>query len=429
MNKRPSTMNMPLAVTCLNSPSEMPSVALNLVLGEARVYTGDCLNATVLLDSADPETIIHELLAEIRGVGRTGWVNIHTDKIYETEQEYINLVLPLCHQQMALRPGRHRFALRVAIPDGMPSSFESEFGSIRYTVKISLSSNADHSSAVEVFPFFVVTRSFFDDVPQAVMQPIDYRDEIDFTVCTLPFGTVYLRISLPRTAFCLGEMIPAKIYVKNATRKAVKDCRLQLLLKIQFEAKSRYEHANDRKLVEQIIDSWLMGRVKGRTEKTFDECRLRVPETATPTYQQQSVNPSLPGTSAGYDGSSSIQYDHSGMMSGGQQSHTSSIIVLSYVLRFTALPGIETEIPLVITSQPYSNGSTEPPQREEAFTQQPAHWEENGDIHQNAYSGNSTLGVPLTSAMAGSKLKSPGGTPRRVSIFETNGDGGALYFC
>jgi hypothetical protein len=40
-----------------------------------------------------------------------------------------------------------------------------------------------------------------------------------------------------------------------------------------------------------------------------------------------------------------------------QQSRSGdSIISLSYVLRFNALPGIETEIPIVITSLGYRNG-------------------------------------------------------------------------
>lgn len=38
------------------------------------------------------------------------------------------------------------------------------------------------------------------------MQQIDYKDEVDFTVCTLPFGTVYVRISLSRTGYSLGEV-------------------------------------------------------------------------------------------------------------------------------------------------------------------------------------------------------------------------------
>lgn len=40
----------------------------------------------ILLDSVDPDTVIQSLTAEVKGVGRTGWVNIHTDKIFETEK-------------------------------------------------------------------------------------------------------------------------------------------------------------------------------------------------------------------------------------------------------------------------------------------------------------------------------------------------------
>lgn len=64
----------------------MPTVALNLQLDSPRVYTGTYLEAKVLLDSADPHTVVSEFVAEVRGFGRTGWINIHTDKIYETER-------------------------------------------------------------------------------------------------------------------------------------------------------------------------------------------------------------------------------------------------------------------------------------------------------------------------------------------------------
>lgn len=64
----------------------MPTVAINVVLQEPRVLAGDEFFAKVLLDSADPDTIVGEFYADIEGVGKTGWVNIHTDKIYEAER-------------------------------------------------------------------------------------------------------------------------------------------------------------------------------------------------------------------------------------------------------------------------------------------------------------------------------------------------------
>ncbi|KAH7699973.1 Protein ARRD-15 b [Aphelenchoides avenae] len=339
----------------------MPTVALNLLLAENRVYSGDTLDAKVLLDSADPDTVINEFSAEVRGVGRTGWVNIHTDKIYETEKEYMQVTVPLCPQGVQLKPGRHQFQLHVPIAENAPSSYESQFGTIRYFVKVTLLTNSEQSSAIEVFPFAVLSRVYFDDIPNATMQRIDYKDEIDFTVCSLPFGTVYLTISLPRTGFCLGETIPAKVMVKNSTRKALKECRMQLILKAQFEAMSRYEHISDRKVIEHVLQNIPLGRIKGRSDVNIDVTNLSVPPNAVPTHQ------------------------HS-------KSEEVNMIVLSYVLRFSADPGIEVEIPVILTALGYRDPS-------------------------RAGAGSpSSLGVSSNG--------------RRVSIFEVNETGkAAVFYC
>lgn len=55
----------------------------------------------------------------------------------------------------------------------------------------------------------------------------------------------------------LVQNIPAKVMVKNSTRKALKDCRMQLILKAQFEAMSRYEHISDRKVPFHKINSFV----------------------------------------------------------------------------------------------------------------------------------------------------------------------------
>ncbi|KAI6240144.1 Arrestin-C domain-containing protein [Aphelenchoides fujianensis] len=268
---------------------------------------------------------------KFEGSDAPGWVNIHTDKIFETDREYFQAFVSLCTPGTPISPGRHQFNLHVQIPASLPSSYESQFGAIRYTVRVILLTNSEQATAVEIFPFYVVASSFFDDIPSAVMQPIDYKDEVDFTVCSFPFGTVYLRISLPRTGYCLGETIAPLIHVKNSTRKNLTDCSVQLVLKSQFEAMSRYEHVQDTKLICQNLDVIPIGRIKGRSEATFNKCRLRIPENVVP----------------------SIQHD--------RPDSESSIIVLSYVLQFTANPGVDMEIPLIITAHGYRNAAAKQP--------------------------------------------------------------------
>lgn len=54
------------------------------------------------------------------------------------------MLIPLCTTMLPLKPGKHRFQIKVAIPENLPSSFESQFGSVRYTIKLTLITNAQH---------------------------------------------------------------------------------------------------------------------------------------------------------------------------------------------------------------------------------------------------------------------------------------------
>ena len=49
-------------------------------------------------------------------------------------------------------------------------------------------------------------------------------------------------------------------------RKTIKDCCICVVQKTQFEAMSRYERLNDRKLAEQTIELVNLGKVKARTQ-------------------------------------------------------------------------------------------------------------------------------------------------------------------
>ncbi|VDO05196.1 unnamed protein product [Haemonchus placei] len=130
----------------------MPTTQLNVVVSQPRVLAGEFLNARVLLDSADPDTVIHSLTAEIKGVGRTGWVNIHTDKIFETEKLYFHSQVALCPPDMPIPAGKHQFPLQVMIPENVPSSYESQFGSVRYQIKVVLTANTDQVSSDLLVP-------------------------------------------------------------------------------------------------------------------------------------------------------------------------------------------------------------------------------------------------------------------------------------
>ncbi|KAI6215779.1 hypothetical protein M3Y94_00424800 [Aphelenchoides besseyi] len=311
---------MLLPLKCLSIP-QLPTVKLSLLIPTAeRVLTGSQLNATVILDVIEePGIIVRELIAEVRGIALTYWVDLCSDKIYDGKQNYLRNLMSLCPSGTTVLTGRNQFPFHFHLPKDLPSSYESAFGSIRYSVRVKLTIESEKKQLVESFPFFVISSSSFDEIPQSLMRPICCKTDRDFTVCSLPFGRVFLKLSVPRLAYQLGEIITPLVYVRNSARTTLSDCYVQLIMKVQYEASSRYEHVNENKVIEnRVCESWL-GRIKSHSEMVSFKCRLETPEDIPPNTLNDAR----------------------------------CIIKISYVLRLRALPNVEVEIPLIVTAQGY----------------------------------------------------------------------------
>uniref|UniRef100_A0A1I7WUR9 Arrestin_C domain-containing protein n=1 Tax=Heterorhabditis bacteriophora TaxID=37862 RepID=A0A1I7WUR9_HETBA len=121
--------------------------------------------------------------------------------------------------------------------------------------------------------------------------------------------------------------LEAKVVVHNRTRKCLKDCALQLTMKAQYEARSRYEHVNEKRLSENLIELISLGKVRARQKQEFEKSVIHIPDGIPPTQNYH------------------------------REGGDTAIITIQYVLKLTAIPGIECEIPLIITSRGYQDSS------------------------------------------------------------------------
>ncbi|CEF59352.1 Arrestin-like, N-terminal domain and Arrestin C-terminal-like domain and Arrestin, C-terminal domain and Immunoglobulin E-set domain-containing protein [Strongyloides ratti] len=319
----------------------MSQISLNVVLGESRVFVNESLIGNVLVELDETDIIVQELYAEFRGITKTGWVNIHTDKIFENVKEHFCYKVSFNKNPMHMVKGFYQFPFSFRVPDGCPNSYESEFGSVRYSIRVVLKLDYETAIVEENFPFYVFNKTHFDDLPISMLRKLVYKDEIDFTICSIPAGSIYLFIGLPRTAYHLGEEIKINISVKNSSRKNLKQCCLQLIMKCELEAISRYEHISEKKLIEVIIDQYEIGKINKKSEDQIRNCKLVVPENATPSQIDCFKNK--------LSSQKNVQCElHSKDIN---ETKNNPLIVISYSLKFLALPGIETEIPLIFTTR------------------------------------------------------------------------------
>uniref|UniRef100_A0A914V579 Arrestin C-terminal-like domain-containing protein n=1 Tax=Plectus sambesii TaxID=2011161 RepID=A0A914V579_9BILA len=254
---------------------------------------------------------VKQLYIEVKCDANTGWVNKASDKIYESSENYMTEKIDMGVVNVTLPPGKHGYPFRCAIGTNCPSSFEGEYGSVRYATRVVLATSEDPSVTL-VVPFTVLARVNLGNMPSA-KRPIEAKDNTDFTCCCVPFGRVKTTINLPRSGFLIGEEVPIRMRISNESRTKIDMCRFMFVITARSRARSRYENAEDTKLREYIIEQKDAPSVPPRCVRLIDDCTLKIPSKAVPTFEGR-------------------------------------IIGLTYLLRFTANPGIEVEIPIIIAT-------------------------------------------------------------------------------
>lgn len=76
-------------------------------------------------------------------------------------QIYMNEIIQIAVEDCELLKGRHQFSFRTIIPDTCPSSFECEYGTVRYGSRVTLRTIDNKLSKFDYFPFSAVARYIY----------------------------------------------------------------------------------------------------------------------------------------------------------------------------------------------------------------------------------------------------------------------------
>lgn len=119
-------------------------------------------------------------------------------------------------------------------------------------------------------------------------------------------------INIPKSGFVPSEPIRVNVLVYNGSRKKLKNTTLILMQRSAFYAKSRYENADDQKETYQKVGQLNKGSINPHTFLKITDESMIVP-AVVPTFE-------------------------------------TGIINISYILRLSAYPEIEVDIPITIGS-------------------------------------------------------------------------------
>ncbi|XP_054004300.1 arrestin domain-containing protein 17 [Hylaeus anthracinus] len=235
-------------------------------------------NIVVVLDSTKK---IRGICVKVKGVANTCWT---TDKqemddrgqyregtqTVTGHEEYFEtkyyLVGSASGGEIEIQSGEHKFPFQCVLPTNLPSSFESDFGHVRYTVKAILDRPWKFDQEVKS-PFTVVLPLDLNLESRASER---VQEEMTKTFCCLCCATAPLTVnySLPVRGYVPGQTMPIKLNVENASSVTVDTVKLVLCKIVTFRATTP---STDTRTEEIVVSEVGKGPVEGGGSADYEQ--------------------------------------------------------------------------------------------------------------------------------------------------------------
>ena len=184
---------------------------------------------------------------------------------------YEFLILYLLGEEIELPIGENSYPFTCSLPPNLPSSFESQYGHVRYTVKAILDRPWKFDQEVKT-AFTVVSNFDLNREPRAI-EPVNI--EMNKTFCCLCCGSQPLKVNvtLPVRGYVPGQSMPVRVTVDNQSGVIVDTVKLILRKVVTFRATTpRPDTKRDKIVVAEVSK----GPVEAGGNSDYEQ-RLEIP--------------------------------------------------------------------------------------------------------------------------------------------------------
>lgn len=228
---------------------------------ESAYFAGQEISGKVVIELCEPKKV-NEILLELKGRAKTYWTK-HSGK---SRKHYSQAEPYFCEQfntyythqftqttfgnkkERILPDGRHEIPFSYTLPKTLPSSFEGEYGFIRYTCKATCERPWD-VDIVAKRAFTVVGIEDINQDPEAMEPACVSECNTSVRLCCRRGGSISVKLSVDRTAFTPGEKLVINALITNDSVKTIRCSTLILRQQVDYRAKTfagneQVKHAN-----------------------------------------------------------------------------------------------------------------------------------------------------------------------------------------
>ncbi|KAK0090830.1 hypothetical protein PV326_004003 [Microctonus aethiopoides] len=246
-------------------------------------YPGQTLTGRVIIQVDSPKKI-RGINVKLKGEANTCWATdrqeINHEGHYENEsqtvtghEEYFNIQYNIFGSpsggEIELPVGENSYPFTCALPPNLPSSFEHDYGHVRYTVKAIIDRpwKFDHETKMA----FTIVSNFDLNKETRAAEPIHM--ELSKTFCCLCCGSPPLNVNviIPVKGYVPGQTMIARLNIDNKSGIIVETVKLILRKIVTFKANNpRTDTRRDKIIVAEVSKGPIEAHATADYEQKLD---------------------------------------------------------------------------------------------------------------------------------------------------------------
>ncbi|XP_046577934.1 uncharacterized protein LOC124285700 [Haliotis rubra] len=220
-----------------------------LLDGKKEVYRkGETVTGSLVLDVTEDVTV-KGVRVYLYGETLVKWDefspgSLGGTKDYIAKEKYFGLVYTVFGKKQnatgpnhTLTAGRHNYRYKFTIPkEGLPSSFEGEYGAIRFWVKVEVDRPFPNFNQCWYRGITLLDDINVNDSQYKASVRRQAKKQVSKALGLGDAGSLTLTAATDRGAYCAGEKVALKVVVKNESTKDMGKLKAQLEQKVVFTA-------------------------------------------------------------------------------------------------------------------------------------------------------------------------------------------------
>nr|XP_029732935.1 arrestin domain-containing protein 17-like [Aedes albopictus] len=240
-------------------------------------YVGQTLSGSVVLRSSEPEAV-NVVSVKIEGFTVVQWTERrpphgkrHRSRQFNGRQDHFNTLIDLLGSRnvpaITIPQGTHAHKFSCPLPDSLPTSFEGQYGHIRYTITVMIERPTQQSTTYR--EAFTVLRAVNLNNNPSLREPKKLELSKSSGWWIFKSDPMDITVDIPSTGYVSGQNIPVVVQWKN-NNGAIRGIRIKLFKHETYAATEPYEKSRtDSQNVVKIENRDHQQVIEGKFERNL----------------------------------------------------------------------------------------------------------------------------------------------------------------